>query len=89
VRKFIVHSNHITNSHILTLFTRGRDGFVTIGIVTETGATLIIVQGLAVSLKSVALAFEHITIGLIQRDAQLICDGNKRIGFSPNQPSAP
>ena len=81
--------NHIANGHILTLFGSSRDRLVTVAIETEAGSPLIFVQGLAVSLKPVILFFEQTALVLAQRDAQLISDGNERIGCAPNQPGAP
>ena len=67
----------------------GRDRLVTVVIVTEAGGALIIFHGHAVSLKPVILEFEQIALVFIQRDAQLISDGNERIGGAPNQPGTP
>ena len=72
----------------MALFGGSRDRLVTATIETKAGGALIFVQGLAISLKPVIFVFEQITVVLIQRDAQLISDGNVRIGCAPNQPGA-
>jgi len=85
-RKFVLHINHIAKGHILPLFGSGRDGVVTVVIITQTGGTLIIAQGYAISLKPVVLFFEHMAMVLIQRDAELVSDGNKWVGCRRRQP---